>query len=106
MLNKHNSAVPNDNKLPILAADGNTVYMKCNAFLFTASSKLTINPKDGKGPSLGSRPMVHHRHAGLMLLPVSPLGKSAQLTCRLIHSNLFQFYTYMCISKLNASSVE
>ena len=42
----HNSAPPYDDKLP--NAGHGCKYMKCNTFLVTANSQLTINPKDEK----------------------------------------------------------
>ena len=43
--------------------------------LSTASNQLTINHKDGKVPSLGSRLESIIASQDLKLLPVSPLGK-------------------------------
>ena len=69
------SAAPHNNKL---AAGCKYKYMKCNGnrmLLVTTINQLSINPKDGKNVSTGILTQVHHYLPGLMLLPVSPLGK-------------------------------
>ena len=90
MLRKQNSAAPYDDKLPMLDVDMEIHEML--SFLVTASNlQLTINPKDGKKPYVGSRPESIITFRYLYSYQCRHLVKGCNKQTN--SDNLFQFYT-------------